>query len=186
VAVRGSGRRLPPVAIGRIEGRVERIVRFKGRRKAEHVDTIINASIDAIIAQETRRIASDPAAVGVVSESVRRRSALRARRLRLPHDGHRTLVVGAFEFACAPVDTDRTRKNRIAEEMDFRDRRELATQVIHAARHRSARLAVEPTVRLAHGVDRLLCNPASRHLDVVVAANARGETLRDQIRRNVA
>jgi hypothetical protein len=47
VAVRGGGRRLPPVAIGRIEGRVERIVRFKGRRRAEHVDAILDASIDA-------------------------------------------------------------------------------------------------------------------------------------------
>lgn len=186
MAVRGRGRRLPPVAIGRIEGRVERIVRFKGRRKAEHVNAIIDAIIDASIARETRRIASDPAAEGVESELVRRRSALRARRLRLPHDGHRTLVVGALKFARASVDADRAREDRIAEEMDFRDRRELATQVIHTARHRSARLAVEPSVRLAHRVDRLLSNPASRHLDVVVAANARGETLRDQVRRNVA
>jgi hypothetical protein len=47
-------------------------VRFKRRRKAEHVNAIIDAIIDAIIAQETRRIASDPAAEGVEIESVRR------------------------------------------------------------------------------------------------------------------
>ncbi len=81
---------------------------------------------------------------------------------------------------------DRTCEDRVAEEMNLGNRRELASKIIHAACHRCARLAIEPTVRLAHGIDRFLRDPAPRHLDVVVTTDARREPFGDEVRRNVA